>query len=324
MLQQHQFPENLDNTSRLGLQICRLGFTIENQIKIGKSWMKTKSKFLISSKSYPFIMVCVAVAAWLSGVFVSSAQTGDFLYSGAEQAITLNPGAYDITAYGAEGSTLGAGLFIPGLGAEMSGEFYFSAPAILTLLVGGTGTARYAGGGGGSFIVNGSTPLVVAGGGGAGTDSAGGAGLTGTSGGNGEGGSGGSGAGSGGGGGGYSASGSNGLTGNGPGYSSPGGSGGLSFEAGGSGGEGLGYDFGGYGGGGSTVVVPSRGDTAPAVAVGVATASMSAVGVVPSLTHRRLPFSPRFPVLPVPMIHRAMAKLSLPQSPNPAHWPWPA
>jgi hypothetical protein len=39
----------------------------------------------------------------LSGVLAGSAQTGDYLYSGTEQTITLGPGSYDITAYGAQG-----------------------------------------------------------------------------------------------------------------------------------------------------------------------------------------------------------------------------
>ncbi len=39
----------------------------------------------------------------LLGVLTSSAQIGDYLYSGSEQAIRLSPGLYDITAYGAQG-----------------------------------------------------------------------------------------------------------------------------------------------------------------------------------------------------------------------------
>src|SRR5580692_4047868 len=100
------------------------------------------------------------------GMLAGSAQTNIYLFSGAETNITLNPGTYIITAYGAPGGGDGR----VGLGAEMSGEFNFSTPTNLTLLVGGGGSYPYAsgsgGGGGGSFVVNGSTALVVAGGGG--------------------------------------------------------------------------------------------------------------------------------------------------------------
>ncbi len=232
--------------------------------------MKTKNKFFIVSKSYPFSTVCIAAAFLLFRVFAASAQTGDYQYSGSLQTITLGPGTYDITAYGAHGGN-GNGPFSlqiygGGLGAEMSGEFSFSGLTTLTLLVGSADDYGVepnerggGGGGGGSFVVNGSTPLVVAGGGGNGI--LGGPGLTTTSGGNGNfggyadnggnsgrGGGGGAGDGSGGGGGGFSGSGSNGLTGiNLGGSVTFGGSGGSSFEAGG---NGI-YARGGFGGGGS-------------------------------------------------------------------------
>ncbi len=106
-----------------------------------------------------------------------------------------------------------------GLGAEMEGEFDFSASTTLSLLVGGVGGVPVnlsdtspAGGGGGSFIVDGNTPLVIAGGGGAGgTDGNGGGGSWGYGGGGGGGYSGG------GGGGGYSTSGPGGFGAYGPG-----------------------------------------------------------------------------------------------------------
>lgn len=214
----------------------------------------------------------------LFGVFASSAQTGVYLYSGSKQTITLGPGLYDITAYGAQGGDYtainGHGITVilggGGLGAEIEGQFDFTNVTILTLQVGGAGqvgnTYSGAGGGGGSFVVDGTTPLVIAGGGGGTADvyalygPIGGAGLTGVSGGNGGagsdggGGSGGSGgnggsgdaSGGGGGGGGYSGGGGNG---------GHGGSGGKSYLNGGAGG--LGYTSndgpagqGGYGGGG--------------------------------------------------------------------------
>jgi len=70
------------------------------------------------------------------GVLASFAQS--YLFTGSETTITLNPGIYDITAYGAQG---GSGYDSAGgaLGAEMEGEFSFSTSATLTLLVGGGG-----------------------------------------------------------------------------------------------------------------------------------------------------------------------------------------
>jgi hypothetical protein len=90
-----------------------------------------------------------------------SSQTNLYLYSGTETNITLPPGIYIITAYGAPG---GGGS----LGAGMSAEFNFSTSTNLTLLVGRGGVSGPyggGGGGGGSFVV-GNTPLVIAGGGG--------------------------------------------------------------------------------------------------------------------------------------------------------------
>jgi hypothetical protein len=103
----------------------------------------------------------------------SSASAITNFYTGSETTIGLNPGTYTITAYGAQGGG-SDNTMIPGLGAEMSAEFYFTAPTTLTLLVGGggghgSGTGWGGGGGGGSFVVKGSTPLVIAGGGGGNT-----------------------------------------------------------------------------------------------------------------------------------------------------------
>ena len=53
--------------------------------------------------SHPFNTVYFVALALLSGVFAASAQTGDYLYTGSEQTIILDPGLYDITAYGARG-----------------------------------------------------------------------------------------------------------------------------------------------------------------------------------------------------------------------------
>ena len=195
------------------------------------------------------------------------APTNRYLFSGSETNITLNPGTYVITAYGASGGSPpygGKG----GLGAKMSGEFNFSASTILTLLVGGGGSGGSGsggsggsggGGGGGSFVVQARTPLVIAGGGGGG-------GALGHDGGDGtvstDGGSGGpfyvyGGTGGGGGSAGYyyygnSGGGGGGFLGNGGGDGGAyGGGGGFSFGTGGYGGGGGYYgDNGGYGGGG--------------------------------------------------------------------------
>jgi len=79
------------------------------------------------------------------------AVTNQFLFTGSETNITLPPGTYKITAYGAQGggcSIGGSG----GLGAEMEAQFSFSASTTLILLVGdaGGGSGWSGGGGGGS------------------------------------------------------------------------------------------------------------------------------------------------------------------------------
>jgi hypothetical protein len=232
--------------------------------------------------------VAMAVALHLD-VLAGSAQTNIYLYSGSLTNITLPPGTYIITAYGASGSKPSL-LFAAlggcgGSGAEMSAEFNFSTSTNLTLLVGGGGGPPLGGydgstlgnsGGGGSFVVQGSTPLVIAGGGGGpgNSDFPGGNGNVGanggsayegthrgyggggTDGGGGGGGYGAAGEGGGGGGGGFLGNGGDGITrypdGN---VSTNGGGGGSSFETGGGGGYG-GFSFtstgghGGYGGGG--------------------------------------------------------------------------
>ena len=115
-------------------------------------------------KSKKNLRILAAVAAMQLGMLVCSAQTDLYLYTGSEATITLNPGIYDITAYGAQG---GGGVYGGGQGGEMDGEFSFSGLTTLTLLVGGGGGEGpdAGGGGGGSFVVDGNTPLVVAGGG---------------------------------------------------------------------------------------------------------------------------------------------------------------
>ena len=65
--------------------------------------MKRKYKFLIYPKCHPFSAVCTVAVILFLGVLAGYAQTGQYLFTGSETTITLNPGSYDITAYGAEG-----------------------------------------------------------------------------------------------------------------------------------------------------------------------------------------------------------------------------
>jgi DNA-binding beta-propeller fold protein YncE len=221
---------------------------------------------LVPSTQYEYQVV----ASNALGTAVGNTVFGDQRYftSGSKTNITLPPGTYIITAYGAPGGDPSA-YYASGLGAKMSAQFNFSTSTNLTLLVGGGG--GYNGGGGGSFVVEGNTPLVIAGGGGGGGYSGGisngggngtaGTGGTGGFGGNGGGGNGTAGTGgSGGGGGGFLGDGDDGHGG----YGSGGGVGGYRFKGGGYGGAGgyyggvydYGFDggtggFGGGGGGGS-------------------------------------------------------------------------
>jgi hypothetical protein len=68
--------------------------------------------------------LAIAVVLQL-GMLAGSAQTNIYLYSGSETNITLNPGTYIITTYGASGEWASdyRGYAFGGLGAEMSGEF---------------------------------------------------------------------------------------------------------------------------------------------------------------------------------------------------------
>jgi hypothetical protein len=106
--------------------------------------MKTRYKFFNSFKCRLFSTLCTVVVKLVFGVLSVSAQTGTFLFTGSEVTITLNPGAYDITAYGAQGGTsyLADGSFgaSGGLGAELEGQFDFTTSETLTLLVGGSGS----------------------------------------------------------------------------------------------------------------------------------------------------------------------------------------
>ena len=289
--------------------------------------MKTKFKSTIRAACNSFGVVCAVAVVLQFGITTSPAQTGIYLYTGSMTTITLNPGIYNITAYGAQGGgTIG---YNGGLGAEMEAQFAFANPTTLTLLVGGAGTggAYYqgGGGGGGSFFVNGTTPLVIAGGGGgSGPYSGPGAsGVTQTSGGGGGGvlaGTGGSGGSGGNSSGDWDYSG-----GGGGGYFSDGGNGGSSFLNGGSGGSGnhVYSGSGGYGGGGGAG--PMVAAAVVAIAAAAVAASMVAAAVAAlSLIHPQFQSLPRFPASPARMVH-PMARLLLPKSPNPRFWDcWPS
>jgi hypothetical protein len=179
--------------------------------------MKTKSIFSIRDACQSFGVMCVVALVLQFGVLAGSAQTnknlltGDaglsanwhhgppstvnYLFTGSETTVTLKPGTYDITAYGAQGGGFYYGNSgVGGQGAKVEAQFYFSNTVTLTILVGGAGDSGVVaeinggggGGGGGSFVVNVSTPLLIAGGGGGGGfGRGGGAGMNTTSGGDG-------------------------------------------------------------------------------------------------------------------------------------------
>jgi hypothetical protein len=85
------------------------------------------------------------------GVLAGSAQTNIYLFSGTTTNITLPPGTYIITAYGAPGGPVASAAEYS-LGAEMSAEFNFSTSTPLTLLVGGGGgVGSYVDGDGGGY-----------------------------------------------------------------------------------------------------------------------------------------------------------------------------
>jgi hypothetical protein len=249
------------------------GTVVSNQPTVSHFWAGAGNFQVVFSASGPYGTGGASALVHVEPAQILPPQTN--LFSGAETDITLNPGFYEITAYGAQGAYGGSGQYgaisSGGAGAEMSAEFYLSGPTTLTLLVGGGGSSGIGypgpgGGGGGSFVIEGNLPLVVAGGGGGGGSSSGNGspgssmtiggtrdgGMGGTNGGGG--GCGGEGAG---GGGGYEEAGANGF-----GFSPTGGgggpntSGGASFINGGAGGfgvgpgDGTGGGNGGFGGGG--------------------------------------------------------------------------
>jgi len=197
--------------------------------------------------------IITLLVSLLFGVLTGSAQTNIYQFTGFEQSITLPPGTYDITAYGARGGYEISQFNRSGRGAEMEALFRFTTNTTLTVLVGGGGknaATSGGGGGGGSFVVSGTTPLVIAGGGGGSCGGDGSSGRTNQTGADGPGGGlGGSGGNGGGGGNSTGGGGGGGFSGNGGGSGTA--YGGISFLDGGSGGS-LAYNgaYGGYGGGG--------------------------------------------------------------------------
>jgi hypothetical protein len=81
--------------------------------------------------------MCKVAPILLFGALAGSAQTSIYLFTGSETNITVDPGTYDITAYGAQGGNCHFGA-AGGLGARMEGLFYFPRAETLTILVGVT------------------------------------------------------------------------------------------------------------------------------------------------------------------------------------------
>src|ERR1017187_4503536 len=99
--------------------------------------METKFKSTIRTSCHPGGVFCAVAIVLQFGMLAGYAQTGTYLFTGSETTITLNPGTYDITTYGAQGAAASqVGWGIGGLGAEMSARFSFSGLTTLTLLVG--------------------------------------------------------------------------------------------------------------------------------------------------------------------------------------------
>jgi hypothetical protein len=128
---------------------------------------------IVNGKNLTLVFTIALVLQF--GMLAVSAQTREYQFTGSKKTIILNPGTYDITAYGAQGGHFYYGnIGTGGLGARVEAQFYFSNTVTLTILVGGAGddgvTAFVGdgggGGGGGSFVIDDNEPLIIAGGGG--------------------------------------------------------------------------------------------------------------------------------------------------------------
>src|SRR5580704_13888064 len=109
--------------------------------------MRTKFKPNTYAKHHSFGAFFAAAVVVQFAVLAGYAQPGTYLFTGSERTITLNPGLYDITAFGAQGgnsqNSSGAA------GAKMVAEFSFTTPTTVTLLVGGAGSSDLGAGSGG-------------------------------------------------------------------------------------------------------------------------------------------------------------------------------
>src|ERR1035441_4845075 len=100
--------------------------------------MNTKFKFSLRAACQSFGVVCTVAVFLQFGVLAGYAQTGQYLFTGSETTITLNPGLYYITAYGAQGGTGG------GLGAEMEAQLHpHASPAPVPLRADSRRLARH-------------------------------------------------------------------------------------------------------------------------------------------------------------------------------------
>lgn len=107
-------------------------------------------KVIILAACHSFRVVFGVAAVLQFGMLAGSAQTGQYLFTGSETTIALNPGTYDITAYGAQGGN-GYGGGVSGGGAPYNGgggNSFFGGGS-------GGGSGGSGGGGGGGSISGG-------------------------------------------------------------------------------------------------------------------------------------------------------------------------
>ena len=88
-------------------QFDMCGSTVRQHLSL-KPRMKTKYTPFVFPKHHPFGAVCSVPLLLLLGVLASFAQSGIYLSTGSKTTITLNPGIYDITAFGAQSRSRGS------------------------------------------------------------------------------------------------------------------------------------------------------------------------------------------------------------------------
>src|ERR1700712_5241312 len=101
----------------------------------------------------PVLLAGASLLALMAAARAATAEPVFFLYTGGIADYTIPfAGEYQILAYGAQG---GDGEFAAGSGgAEIRGDFTFSAGYRLQIAVGGPGGGGFGGGGGGgSFVI---------------------------------------------------------------------------------------------------------------------------------------------------------------------------